>query len=234
MPRVYWIAIGLLAAGLAVLIVNDEVGRTFGLPNQDFGSALYLSILGLVLAAGLLGSGMGVRAAMRNLAAWIVIVLVLIGGYQYRYELQDVAARLTAGLVPGSPYSAFDAQGRPIMVLDILPDGHFEARAWVDRAAIRMVVDTGATMTVLTARDAANAGIDMSALTYNVPIMTANGAAMAARARVDELRVGDISRRRLPVLVIEEGRLSRSLLGMNFIGSLSGFDLRGDRLILRD
>ena len=28
--------------------------------------------------------------------------------------------------------------------------------------------------------------------------------------------------------------LSQSLLGMNFIGSLSGFDVRGDRMILRD
>ena len=28
--------------------------------------------------------------------------------------------------------------------------------------------------------------------------------------------------------------LDRSLLGMNFIGTLSGFDMRGERLILRD
>ena len=39
---------------------------------------------------------------------------------------------------------------------------------------------------------------------------------------------------RLQVFVAERGTLDQSLLGMNFIGSLSGFDVRGDRMILRD
>jgi aspartyl protease family protein len=38
----------------------------------------------------------------------------------------------------------------------------------------------------------------------------------------------------VPVLIAEPGRLETSLLGMNFIGTLSGFDMRGQRLILRD
>ena len=50
----------------------------------------------------------------------------------------------------------------------------------------------------------------------------------------DELAVGGIVRRSVPLLVAEDGRLGQSLLGMNFIGTLSGFELRGDRLILRD
>ena len=28
---------------------------------------------------------------------WLLVVLVLVAGYQYRYELQDVASRVTAG-----------------------------------------------------------------------------------------------------------------------------------------
>ena len=63
---------------------------------------------------------------------------------------------------------------------------------------------------------------------------TANGVANAARIVADEVVIGTISRKRLPLLVAEAGRLDQSLLGMNFIGSLSGFDVRGDRLILRD
>jgi aspartyl protease family protein len=46
--------------------------------------------------------------------------------------------------------------------------------------------------------------------------------------------VGDIVRKNMPLLVAEDGRLGQSLLGMNFIGTLSGFDVRGDRLVLRD
>ena len=96
------------------------------------------------------------------------------------------------------------------------------------------LVDTGATTTVLSAADAGRVGIDVDALNFAIPVSTANGIARAARATVDEVRVGSISRSRLPVLVAAPGTLSQSLLGMNFIGSLSGFDVRRDLLILRD
>ena len=43
-----------------------------------------------------------------------------------------------------------------------------------------------------------------------------------------------IVRKDMSVMVAAPGMLSQSLLGMNFIGSLSGFDVRGDRMILRD
>ena len=36
------------------------------------------------------------------------------------------------------------------------------------------------------------------------------------------------------MLVAEGNGLDQTLLGMNFIGTLSGFDVRGDRMILRD
>jgi aspartyl protease family protein len=50
----------------------------------------------------------------------------------------------------------------------------------------------------------------------------------------DEISVGAIERRNVPLLVAESHALGQSLLGMNFIGTLSGFDVRGDRMVLRD
>ena len=67
-----------------------------------------------------------------------------------------------------------------------------------------------------------------------MPIPTANGKAKAAVAVADTVSVGTISRRRVPVFVAARGQLEQSLLGMNFIGTLSGFEVRGDRMILRD
>jgi aspartyl protease family protein len=67
-----------------------------------------------------------------------------------------------------------------------------------------------------------------------VSVMTANGSARAARVTAEEIRVGTISRRNVPVLIAENSALDQSLLGMNFIGTLSGFDVRGDRMTLRD
>ncbi|TIW70658.1 MAG: TIGR02281 family clan AA aspartic protease, partial [Mesorhizobium sp.] len=56
----------------------------------------------------------------------------------------------------------------------------------------------------------------------------------AATVRTDELAIGGIVRKDMTVMVAAPGMLEQSLLGMNFIGSLSGFDVRGDRMILRD
>ena len=65
-----------------------------------------------------------------------------------------------------------------------------------------------------------------------MPISTANGNATAAVVIADTVSVGTISRRRCRCSC-SRGQLEQSLLGMNFIGTLSGFDMRGDRMILR-
>ncbi|MCP6757001.1 TIGR02281 family clan AA aspartic protease, partial [Klebsiella pneumoniae] len=78
------------------------------------------------------------------------------------------------------------------------------------------------------AADAERAGFDTQALVFNIPVSTANGTTNAARVVADDIAVGDIVRRNVPLLVVPSGQLGQSLLGMNFIGTLSGFDVRGD------
>ena len=231
---IFWIAMSLLAGGLVLLIATNDAGSVFGMESGAFAGVLYLGVIALVIGTGLVSRRTSMGSNVKTIAAWLVILLVLVGGYQYRYELQDVASRLTAGFVPGSPVSVMSADGEATVRLEKLSDGHFGARAEVDGVTVDFLVDTGATTTVLSAADAGRVGIDVDALNFAIPVSTANGIARAARATVDEVRVGSISRSRLPVLVAAPGTLSQSLLGMNFIGTLSGFDVRGDRLILRD
>jgi aspartyl protease family protein len=232
--RLLWFVLAVAGGALILLVANNGAGTTFGIGNEKFGQAVYLGLWGLVLAAGLLGSRRRLGGAARNLAIWILAVLVLVAGYQYRYEAQDIASRVTAGLVPGSPLSMTDAAGRATVMLDRLDNGHFGARARVDGTTVSMIVDTGATRTVLAAADASRAGIDISALNYTIPVMTANGAAQAAGVTLDEFQVGAIRRHHFQALVAMPGSLDQSLLGMNFLNSLSGFDVRGDRMILHD
>jgi len=104
----------------------------------------------------------------------------------------------------------------------------------VNGTPIRAVVDTGATSTVLTAEDAQAAGFNPAALNFTIPVSTANGMARAAGVKTNALSIGGIVRKDMPVMVAAPGTLGQSLLGMNFIGSLSGFDVRGDRMTLRD
>jgi aspartyl protease family protein len=233
MSRGFWIVIAVLGAGLILLIVNDSSGQTLGLDNSAFATSLYLGIWGTVLGAAILGSGVRLGDVARNLAAWLLIVLVLIAGYQYRYELQDIASRITAGLVPGSPLSISDASGVMVM-LDKSANGHFEVRGLVSGEPVRFLVDTGASSTVLSQVDAARLGFSPADLSYTIPVSTANGMGRAAQVVAKDIAVGDIVRTNVPMLVAEAGMLEQSLLGMNFIGTLSGFDVRGERMILRD
>lgn len=232
--KAFWIAIAALAGGLVLLIANDSDGEVFGLDSDRFGSLLYVGVLGAFIGSAVLASGQRFGEMARQFGLWTLAILLLVAGYEYRYELQDVASRVSGGLVPPSPLSSIDADGRAIVTLAKRPDGHFVARVLINGEPVTALVDTGASSTVLTAADAARAGFDPATLRFVVPVSTANGVANAARIVADEVAVGDIVRTRLPLLVVEDGRLGQSLLGMNFIGSLSGFDLRGDRLILRD
>lgn len=233
MPRLLWIVLALVGGGLLILLVSGDHGAPFGIGGDRFARLVYLGAFGVVVAAGLLRSGIGLRGAVRSIAIWLSIAVALIAGYQFRYELQDVASRLSAGLIPGSPLSVSE-NGRAAVALERLRDGHFAVKAGVNGAQTWMIFDTGATNTVLTARDAQAAGIDIGSLSFTVPIMTANGNARAASVKSDEITVGDIVRRNLTVFVVQPGALEQSLLGMNFISTLSGFDMRGDRLTLID
>ena len=235
MNRLFWVVMALIGGGMVLLLVRGDSGTVFGIDSDKFASSLYLGVWGLVIAAGIFASRrVRLGNAARSIAIWLAILVVLVAGYQYRYELQDFASRITAGLVPGSPMSVTTANGGKEVVLQKLANGHFGARASINGASVSMLVDTGASVTVLTPQDAERAGIDPSGLAYDVPVATANGATEAARVRADKVQIGSIVRHNVPILVARDGRLPESLLGMDFIGTLKGFDVRGDRMILID
>ncbi|MGE0499483.1 MAG: TIGR02281 family clan AA aspartic protease [Rhizobiaceae bacterium] len=232
MSRLGWIVLALVGGLVAAALLWRGAGDMLG--DAEAPRLVYLAILGSVVAAGILGSGMRLGYVARSLALWVVIVAALVAGYQYRYELQDIASRMTAGLIPGSPVSFVGGDGATSVMLEKTFGSHFEVRMVIDGAPVRAIVDTGASATVLTERDARAAGIDPSALSFSIPVSTANGMAMAAQARTGEIAVGAIMRRNLPVLVASPGALQQSLLGMNFLNTLSGYQVRGDRMVLFD
>lgn len=234
MNRLFWLVIAAIAALLLVLIINDGSGTTLGIANDDFASAAYLSIFGVVLAAGLLGSGIPLNHMMRNIAIWVVIILGLVTGFQYQYELGNIANRVTAGLIPGNAISGSDAEGIQTVSIGQSANGHYEVNALVNDQRVRFMIDTGASTIVLTEADASKAGIDISGLRYTVPVSTANGRTMAAYVELQEIKIGAITRQNLRALVAQDGHLDVSLLGMNFMNSLSGYKVQRDQLIMAD
>ncbi|RWK31362.1 MAG: TIGR02281 family clan AA aspartic protease, partial [Mesorhizobium sp.] len=145
MNRLFWVVMLVIGAGLILLMMNDSAGRTFGIENNDFSRLIWVGVLVAVIGASLIRSGRPLGDMARNFGVWAAIVLALIAGYQYRYELQDVVSRVTAGLVPGSPLALGVDNGRATVTLDKAGNGHFEARILVNGRPVRTVVDTGAT-----------------------------------------------------------------------------------------
>ncbi len=110
--------------------------------------------------------------------------------------------------------------------------GHFVFEATVNGAALPMMFDTGATMVVLRAEDAARLGLDPDALRYTALASTANGKADVAPVMIKAITIGGITRRNVPALVSRPGSLPFNLLGQSFLTRLAGYKLEGEKLIL--
>lgn len=227
------ISLGVLAVALVLLIYNHGSGETLGLNNSDFGRLAMLSSLGALIGAGIL-AGRRFGETVRQLGLWLVIILALVAGYLYRGDLQSFTSRMTAGLIPGRPTVITDSEGQQEVVLHKVLNGHFETAAAVNGIDVPMLVDTGASTVVLTFEDAARAGIDTDSLVFGIPVMTANGQAMAAPVRLDQVAIGPIIRTNVRATVAEPGRLTQSLLGMSFLSTLSFLQMQTDELRLRD
>jgi aspartyl protease family protein len=93
--------------------------------------------------------------------------------------------------------------------------GHFYANGQVNGAQVRFLVDTGATLVALPADIADRLGIDYRKGRRGL-IQTANGATVAYRIQLDELRLGGITLHNVDAVVIAHG-LGIALLGMSFL-----------------
>jgi aspartyl protease family protein len=158
----------------------------------------------------------------------VVVGLLLVVGYAYRFELHDIADRVIAELAPGHVVS----QGRTVAVART-NNGDFNISAQINGAHVTMVLDTGASSVVLTRDDARAAGLPLEVLSYTVNIDTANGRTRAAPVTLDRVAVGGLVERSVDALVAQPGQLKTSLLGMSFLNRLQSWEVSGDRLILR-
>ncbi|WP_099866709.1 retropepsin-like aspartic protease family protein [Pararhizobium haloflavum] len=226
----FYAVMGILAAGLAILFFNHGAGTSFGLANDEFAR--------LVMLVALVGAGVVRRGnlgeAARNALIWLVIILALATLYLYRYDLQAVGTRLSAGLMPGSAVTRQTAEGETEVIVRKGLGGHFQIEAEIDGTPVDFLVDTGATTIALTYRDAERLGLDPQTLAFSRTVMTANGPARAAPVRLRQITIGPIVRHDVRATVSAEGALGQSLLGMNFLGDLSSFSMQRDELVLTD
>jgi aspartyl protease family protein len=115
--------------------------------------------------------------------------------------------------------------------LRMASDGHFWANVTINGTPVRMLVDSGATVTSLGMDTAKAAGLDLNQNPIPVQIETANGAVMAHTSSVDRLTLGPIVATDLRVDVAEEFGAT-NVLGMNFLSRLKSWRVDNGWLIL--
>ncbi len=223
MSRTLLFLLAALAATLAIVFINRDSGMTLGMTNDKFVSAASTLLILAAVGTRFIGGGQPLSQTMRHLGFWIIIGIGLIGAYQYRLLIQDFASKVSLGLVPSRPHTSTGDDGALSVTIGKANNGHFEVDAQVNGQATHFMIDTGASGIVLTAFDAANIGISTSDLSFIVSVSTANGSAMAAPVRLDRVVIGGIVRKNLRALVAQQGRLDQSLLGMDYLGTLSSF-----------
>jgi aspartyl protease family protein len=218
-----------LAAALAALLVTPSQSTVLGLDRQSFASAAIGAAVLLALLSGLRSARASDIARIVGAAAtWAALLVALTGVYAYRFEVSDVAARLAGEFFPSEPQVG---RGGEVIVNRRL-GGEFVVVARVNGARVPFLFDTGASVVVLTAADARRAGADTGGLQFDVPVTTANGSALAAEVRLDQISVGPIVARNVTALVARPGALEESLLGMSFLERLKSYTVERERLIL--
>ncbi len=133
----------------------------------------------------------------------------------------QVYAKTTNGYYGGEVYIAMSR------------DGHYWATLEVNGTPVRFVIDTGASHVSLSYEDAEMAGLDPSGLNYDRAFKTAGGISRKAIVTLDRITLDSIQISNISASVSQPGQINVSLLGMNFLNKLSGFNVENRKMILR-
>lgn len=111
-------------------------------------------------------------------------------------------------------------------------DGLFYVEAMVNGEPVRFLVDTGASVVVLTPADARRVGVRLDEGHYNAHVETVGGKTAMAWTTLDHVTVAGRKVRQLRAAVVRDG-LGVSLLGQNMLSQLASVTIEGDNLRLR-
>jgi aspartyl protease family protein len=110
--------------------------------------------------------------------------------------------------------------------------GHFVVDARIEGRHMMFMLDTGASLIALRARDAAALGIHPVARDFTVEVKTANGSARAAAVELSMVEVGGLTVRNVAALVSPDEALSENLLGLSFLSRLRRFEYSNGKIVL--
>ena len=184
---------------------------------EDWARLVYLGLLLVFIGGAVAFEGMGRRnQALRQAATWVMLFALVAAGAGWWQDRQYAARFSTDG-------------GR--IEIPMGRDGHFHVQAQVNGAPVHFMIDTGASLLVLSPGDARRAGFDTDTLAYTGRAMTANGPVPSAPVRIDTLAIGPITDHRVAAQV-NGADMGVSLMGMSYLSNFARVSIEGGRMIL--
>ena len=190
------------------------------------GYLLYSLLLVLPIAA-LISRRVPLMRLLLALASWVLIFGVGLFLVAQREQFAPYVERF-AKVLHLEDQSVVGKEVR----IRMSPDGHFWAHVTIDGVSRRLLIDSGATITAMSAETADAAGLDVHDATFPTLIQTGNGMISARTATVARLRLGDIRANDLRV-VVSPAFGDTDVLGMNFLSRLKSWRVEGETLILQ-
>jgi aspartyl protease family protein len=159
------------------------------------------------------------------------------------FALVTVTGKAIQWFGPSSPAEAARAaptampakksgSGNDVMFVARGRDGHFGVDAVIGGRRVPFLVDTGASIVVLKADDAARLGITPSNRDRVVRMQTANGIVQARQVRLASIEIGSLVVQDVDAVVMPAGKLGQNLLGMSFLSRLRRYEFRSGQLVM--
>lgn len=192
----------------------------FNFDYSTIGSLIFqILLLAMLISSLLIKSKVDRNKKLQNIAIWLLIIFVGTIIYNNKSLLNNFV-----------PYVANTSENGKIEIQKS-SDNHFYLMTKVNGKNIIFLIDTGATTTTLTEKDAKRIGINLNDLKYNQIIKTANGISFSAVAKIENFEVGNFRINDFWVLV-NKNLSENSLLGMNFLKKLKGYEVFNNKMIL--
>ncbi len=188
--------------------------------NDDVARLAYLLVLAIAVFGWFIAENRkSMGKAMRQAVVWGLIFIGVIAGAGLWSDIRDDVM----------PRQSTIAEG--VIEVPRHFDGHYYLVLHLNDVPVEFIVDTGATDVVLNQQDAERIGLNLDDLVFSGLANTANGTVSTARARVNQVRLGDIQDNGMNVSV-NGGEMDGSLLGMSYLRRFESIEIRGDRLFL--
>ena len=165
---------------------------------------LYLTILGVLIAAGLwTRSRNNLNQTAQHVAIWVLIFIAAIAAFGLWDDLER-------------HLGVQSDNGNKRIEIPISLNGHYNLRLRINDVSVDFVVDTGATDIVLSQADASRIGLDLGQLAFTGRASTSNGIVETARVTLDKIEIANVIDRNVSAIV-NKGELFESLLGMGYL-----------------